>query len=258
MTKAVNELGLEWSPLRIHRAAGWMNVFSRGAIKAPRQCSFPFFPEVHTSSRYYDTPTTCLEESVAAHLCPPTAIGWKARASYRSKPCRATSALAGRAFSAAGRAASALHSMAVLQVFQSKMLANEEAGLDSASLRDLRSMTDLALRTTKTTAQAIWHLTSSLIMLERHLWLTMTEMKEADKVPFLHTPVSSGSLFGPAVEGFAERFTEAQKSSQCRHFLPKRTCSSSASSRPRPAPTQQTAKTIANLPGAPTSWGSAR
>ncbi len=42
----------------------------------------------------------------------------------------------------------------------------------------------------------------------------MTEMKEADLVPFLDAPVSSGSLFGPAVKGFAERFTEAQKSSQ--------------------------------------------
>ncbi len=52
---------------------------------------------------------------------------------------------------------------------------------------------------------------SSLIVLERHLWLTMTEMKEADEVPFLDAPISSGSLFGPAVEGFAERFTEAWK-----------------------------------------------
>ncbi len=56
--------------------------------------------------------------------------------------------------------------------------------------------------------------------------------------------VSSGSLFGPAVEGFAESFTEApQKSSQAmRHLLPERTSSSVASSRPRPALTQQTAK----------------
>ncbi len=46
---------------------------------------------------------------------------------------------------------------------------------------------------------------NSLIVLERHLWPTMMEMKEADKVPFFHAPVSSGSLFGPAVEGFAER-----------------------------------------------------
>ncbi len=101
--------------------------------------------------------------------------------------------------------------MAVLQVFQAKMLANEEAGLDSGSLRDLRSTTDLALRATKTTAQAIGRSLSSLIALERHLWLTMTEMKEVDYVLFLDAPISSGSLLGPAVEGFAERFTEAQK-----------------------------------------------
>ncbi len=97
-----------------------------------------------------------LDEYVAA------AIGWKAMENHPSKPCRATSALAGRAYSAAGKAASALHSMAVLQVFQAKMLANEEAGLDSASLRDLRSATD----------QAIGHSMSRLIVLEHHLWLT--------------------------------------------------------------------------------------
>ncbi len=122
------------------------------------------------------------------------------------------------------------------------MLASEEAGLDAASLRDLRSVTDLALRTTKATAQAIGWSMSSLVVLEWHLWLTLTEMKEADKVPFLDAPVSSSNLFRPAVEGFAERFTEAQKSSQAmRHFLPKR-ASSAASSRPKPAPTQQPAK----------------
>ncbi len=175
-----------------------------------------------------------LDESVAT----PTAIGWKARVIHSSKPCKAISALARRTYSAGGQAASALHSMAVLQVFQAKMLAYEDAGLDSASLRDLRSATDLALRATKAIAQAISSI-SSLIVLERHLWLTM-EMKEADKIPFLDAPISSDSLFGSAVEGFAECFMEAQKSSQAmRHFLPKRTISSSASSRPKSAPTQK-------------------
>ncbi len=96
------------------------------------------------------------------------------------------------------------------------MLASEEVGLDAPSLRDMRSA---------------------------NLWLTMMEMKEADKVPFLDAPVASGSLFGPAVKGFAECFTEPQKSSQAmQHFLAKRTSSTSASSHPRPAPTQLTAK----------------
>ncbi len=143
------------------------------------------------------------------------------------------------------------------QVFQAKILANEEAGLDSASLRHSRSATDLALCTNNATSQAIKHSMSSLIVFERHLWLTMKEIKEANKVPFLDTPVSLGSLFGPAVEGFAERFTEAQKSSQAmQHFLPKRTSSSSAFSRPRPELTQQTAKPMPTAlePRHPEGW----
>ncbi len=97
-----------------------------------------------------------LDESVAAHLCPPTAIGWKAKASHPSKLCRTTSALAGRSYASAGQAASALHSMAVLQVYQAKLLsAVDESEPDPATLRELRSTTDLALRATKTTAQAM-------------------------------------------------------------------------------------------------------
>ncbi len=221
MTRAVNELGLEWSAPEEPSRSRLDKCFFPGRHQALRQRSPPSSLKYTTSSRNRDAPPTRLaeekghkhlpplDESVAAHLCPPTAIGWKARASHPSKPCRAPSALAGHIYSAAGQAACALHSMVVLQVFQAKMLANEEAGLDTASLRDLRSATDLALRATKVTAQAIGRTMSSLIVLERHLWLTMMEMKEADKVPFLNAPVSLGSLFGPAVEGFAERFTEA-------------------------------------------------
>ncbi len=47
---------------------------------------------------------------------------------------------------------------------------------------------------------------ASLVVLERHLWLNLTEMKEAYKVPFLDSQVSPTGLFGPAVEGLTERF----------------------------------------------------
>ncbi len=63
-----------------------------------------------------------LDESVAAHLCSPTAIGWKEKASHPSKPCRTPSAFAGRSYASAGEAASALTSMVVLQVYQAKLL----------------------------------------------------------------------------------------------------------------------------------------
>ncbi len=56
--------------------------------------------------------------------------------------------------------------------------------------------TDLALRATKSTAQAIGRSVASLVVLERHLWLTLTEIKDADKVSFLDAPISpSGPLW---------------------------------------------------------------
>ncbi len=216
-------LGSNGFRLRNHLVGDWTSGFFRGAIRLSTNARPPSPPKYTTSSRNCGAPPTLLASvlllqlfsnpltafkkkdtstcllwmSLWPHIS--TAIGWKARASHLSKPCRATSALTGGAYSAAGQAASALHSMAVLQVFQTKKVVNEEAGLNSASLRDLRSVTDLALRPTKATAQAIGRSMSSLIVFERHLWLTITEMKEADKVPFLDALVSSGSLFGPAV-----------------------------------------------------------
>ncbi len=65
--------------------------------------------------------TPPLEEAVAAHLCPPSALGLKAHVAPPSRPCRTTSVLANRAYAAASQAGSAL-TMAVLQVFQAKLL----------------------------------------------------------------------------------------------------------------------------------------
>ncbi len=81
---------------------------------------------------------------------------------------------------------SSLHSMAELQVFQAKMLANEEASLDSASLRDLMSTTDLALRATKATAQAIGRSMSS-----RAVVINLLEKGAIENIP----PAQSKSGF---------------------------------------------------------------
>ncbi|MGL5405379.1 MAG: hypothetical protein ACRDAX_01090, partial [Propionibacteriaceae bacterium] len=90
--------------------------------------------------------------------------------------------------------------MAVLQVYQAKLLRSlDESFPDSEILKDLRSATDLALRATKANAQAIGRTMANLTVLERHLWLNLTEMKETDKASFLDAPISSSGLFGPAV-----------------------------------------------------------
>ncbi len=82
----------------------------------------------------------------------------------------------------------------------------DESNPKSAAFSELRSATDLALRATKMTAQVIGRSMASLLVIELHLWLNLTEMKDADKFSFLDSPVSL--VFGPAVKGFAQRFTE--------------------------------------------------
>ncbi len=149
LSKAVKELGLEWSPPEEPSRSRLDEWFLSGRRQASQQRPSPFFPEVHDElTRSWRSPYSArlrtsassaltiidgaeekryermpqLDESVAAHLCPPTAIGWKAKASHLSKSCRTTSALAGRSYASAGQAASALHTMAVLQVYQAKLL----------------------------------------------------------------------------------------------------------------------------------------
>ncbi|XP_026054330.1 uncharacterized protein LOC113040222 [Carassius auratus] len=142
------------------------------------------------------------------------------------------------------KAASALHTMDILQVFQTKILRSlDESSPHEPGFRNLRSATDFALGDTKATAQAIRRSMANLVVLEHHLWHNLTEIKESDKVAFLDAPVSPFSLFGPAIEGFTEHYTAAQKLSQAmQHLLPKH--SSSEPSRPRTVPTKHQSKPV--------------
>ncbi len=153
LSKAVDELGFEWAPPAEparSRLYEWFLQSDRGRIDAPRRPG-PFFPEMHDeikkswnmplTSRVHNPgsspPVFCgrswqlgyaklppVEEAVAAHLCPSATANWRVgnNASLPSKPYRATENLAGKAFYAAGQTASALHVMAILQVYQAKLL----------------------------------------------------------------------------------------------------------------------------------------
>ncbi|KAL1268999.1 hypothetical protein QQF64_031288 [Cirrhinus molitorella] len=80
-------------------------------------------------------------------------------------------------------------------------------GPDPESLRKLRTEADLVLAASKKLAQGI----GSLVVLHRHLWLTLTEMQDAEKRQHLDSPVSPQGLFG---EAFSEKYTEALKQSK--------------------------------------------
>ncbi len=64
---------------------------------------------------------------------------------------------------------------------------------------------DLALRAAKVTARALGQTMSTIVVQEHHLWLTLVDMREADKHHFLDSLIFQAGLFGKAVEGFAQQ-----------------------------------------------------
>ncbi len=217
LSRAAESIGLHYrrppSPER-SRLDDW---FLRAQAERWQPPPVPFFPEVH-------------EEVTRS---------WKAPFSARSRPS-ASSVLT----TLDGGATAKLHAMALLQVHQAKALKQlHEGDADPGVLQELRTATDLALRATKVTARALGQTMSTLVVQERHRWLTLADMRESDKHRFLDSPISQAGLFGEAVEDFAQQFSAAQKQTEAfRHILSRRSaavssptagCSPSACSSPK-------------------------
>ncbi|KAL0150897.1 hypothetical protein M9458_053816, partial [Cirrhinus mrigala] len=196
----------------------------------PRSPPVPFFPEVHDelvrawrapySARSRSTSSALatldggaakgyagvpqVEHAVAVHLCPQDAATWRGSPRLPSKACRLSSALTDRAYCAAGQAATALHAMATLQVYQAKALKELLKGSpDQEVMQELRAVTDFALRATKVTARYL----------------------------------GQAGLFGDAVGDFAQQFSAVQKQTEAiRHILARReTSRKSPGAQPQPA-----------------------
>ncbi len=252
MNKAVQELELSWNPPEEpakSKLDSWYCRSSRRQVDT--RTLVPFFPDIHDqlvktwsapqSARVHSATQAMfsqvdgaeahgyvrmppVEETVAAHLCPASAKTMGSDISLPSKPCRMTAHLASKAYSSAGEGASALNAMAVLQVFQAKLLQSLEGGTASPeAVNDLRAATDFALMATKRAAQAIGRTMGFMVVQQRHLWLTLADLKDADRKVLLNAPITPSGLFGDAVESIIERFAEAQKRAKAMsHVMPRR------------------------------------
>ncbi len=194
-----------------------------------------------------------VERVVAVHLCPRNAATWRNRPRLPSKACKLTAALAAKAYSAAGQAASALHAMAILQVHQAKALKQvHEGSTDPGLMQELRTATDFALRATKVTARSLGKAMSTMVVQERHLWLNLAEMKDVDKARFLDAPISQAGLFGDTVEGFAQQFSAVQQQTEAiQHILPRRDAPSTAAPGARPQSARRRGRPPASSRAAP-------
>ncbi len=260
------------------RLDDWFLGAGRGSH--PRPALVPFFPEVHeelTSSwmapftaRSRSSASSVLttldggvargyagipqvERAVAVHLCPRNAATWRNRPRLPSKACKLTAALAAKAYSAAGQAASALHAMAILQVHQAKALKQvHEGSTDPGLMQVLRTATDFTLRATKVTARSLGKAMSTMVVQERHLWLNLAEMRDVDKARFLDAPISQGGLFGDTVEGFAQQFSAVQQQTEAiQHILPRRDAPSTAAPGARPQSARRHGRPPASSRAAP-------
>ncbi|KAL0147528.1 hypothetical protein M9458_057156, partial [Cirrhinus mrigala] len=236
LKRAAKEIGVVWVPPpspEPSRLDDWF--LGSGRDSRPRSSPVPFFPEVHEEltkswkaplsarSRHVISPSLTtldggpargytevpqVERAIVMHLCPQNAASWRGRPRLPSRACKFSSALVAKAYVASGQAASALHAMAILQVYQAKVLKDLHEGVpDPELLHELRSATDYALQATKVTAQALGRAMSTVVVQERHLWLNLAEMRDAEKARFLDAPISQTGLFGETVEEFAQQFS---------------------------------------------------
>ncbi|XDV12537.1 hypothetical protein PO909_001180 [Leuciscus waleckii] len=140
-----------------------------------------------------------------------------------SKACEFSSVLTGRAYKACGQATSSLHAMALLQFYQTKALMDmHEGSPERALIGELCTATDLALQGTSIAVCTIGLAMSTLVVQERHLWLNLVDMSDADKVRFLDYPISQDGLFGDAVEICAKQFSAAQLQTEAIRHIPPR------------------------------------
>ncbi len=251
VTRAVDKLNIEWpteSECQEHPKSKLDERFLCSRSPPPRR-GLPFFPDLHTEvSRSWSKPYSArlfspcvshysnvlglnecgygkiprVEDTLASYLSPGGASSLKAPV-LPTKPLRTSSALVGKAYTAAGQAGGCLHTMAVLQAYQADLLKEMDEGDDikNDDIAELRRATDLSLRATKETARAIGRSMAALVATERHLWLTLSQISDKDRVFLLDAPILPSGLFGDAVNAVVDRFQEAKKQAAAfQRFLP--------------------------------------
>ncbi len=116
-------------------------------------------------------------------------------------PVKAVSSHVEKYYSAAGQAAATLLSIVVFQAYQAELLKELDVGegITPEAVKELRQATDLVLRATKHTAQAVGHSMAGMVAVECHLWLNLTDIKEKEKSFLTDAPISKDGLFENSV-----------------------------------------------------------
>lgn len=161
-----------------------------------------------------------LEAALAAYLVPGSS-SWPSakRPTLPTNKDRLTAQLAEKAFALSTQAVAAANNIALLAASLSRLTTGRE-GLSGEEMEEASRISGAILHLTQASAVCAGRSKATLVVLERHLWLSLTTMKETDKAALLNAPISDGGLFGAAVTDATARFgkLEEEKKQLARHL----------------------------------------
>ncbi|KAL0170481.1 hypothetical protein M9458_035077, partial [Cirrhinus mrigala] len=99
------------------------------------------------------------------------------------------------------------------RLYQADLLKELDEGevIKASDISELRRTANLSLHTTNETVHAIGLSMAALVAAERHLWLTLSDMKEKDRVFLLDAPLAPSGPFGDAINMVVDRHQKARK-----------------------------------------------
>ena len=204
--------------------SSWNKPFSTRA-SVPGYAQFLEHEGAETSGLLNPPP---MEPSLAAYLAPSHNHGIVGQSTLPSKHCRFSYGQLEKCYRAQATTARAMSSMSLLQTYQAMCLAELDsllpAGSPASSLLDeIRVATDYTLRMTRCAALALGRGMATTVVAQRHLWLTLSDMPDRDRVSYLDEPISPAGLFGQSLEAIQSSFELRKKQAEAlRSALPRR------------------------------------
>lgn len=169
-----------------------------------------------------------MEPSLAAYLAPSQNHGVIGPATLPSKHCRFSAGQLEKIYRAQGCAARTLSSVTMLQTYQAMCLAELGAQLPAGSpltplLNEVRLATDYILRMSRGVALSVGRGMAFTVVAQRHLWLTLSDVPEKERVAYLDEPVSAQGLFGQSLDAIQAKFDVRKKQTEAlRYIIPRR------------------------------------
>ena len=210
--------------------------------KAPLSLPFSQFLDLEGMEAAGLTNIPPMDDALASHLAPKsnTATG---KPTLPSRQCRFSASQLEKIYRAQGLSARALNTASMLQAYQAEKLRDLHEALTKKEsvaglLDEVRRTADFILRLSSTAAVALGKGMADTVVAQRHLWLTLTELPEAQRSEFLHQAVEPSGLFGQALDKIQARCDLRKKQEEAlRMSMPRR-----AYAQPKPSSDQRRAR----------------